>query len=165
MRSELPVKVTQVLRGLILLRGWPVWGGVEPRIGNESSYYCYSRGSSCATRYVLFAVFLWGIGRGSTSWKNISLYLADMIKTGCLTTDPQSINETKRLLPAGYWKGSALGIVLDMLVFLFFLMDLPLWRLRKIKRLKTAVSQLLIAFNTKKTISENIMQKKLRRMF
>jgi 3-dehydro-L-gulonate 2-dehydrogenase len=37
-------------------------------------------------------------------------------ENGILTTDPQKIRVSKRILPAGYWKGSGLSLMLDLLV-------------------------------------------------
>ncbi len=34
---------------------------------------------------------------------------------GSLTTDPAAIEETRRMIPIGYWKGSGLSILLDMI--------------------------------------------------
>jgi 3-dehydro-L-gulonate 2-dehydrogenase len=34
---------------------------------------------------------------------------------GCLTTDPGAIEASQRALPIGYWKGSGLAVVLDLL--------------------------------------------------
>ena len=31
------------------------------------------------------------------------------------TTDPAAIEETRRMIPIGYWKGSGLSILLDMI--------------------------------------------------
>jgi 3-dehydro-L-gulonate 2-dehydrogenase len=36
-------------------------------------------------------------------------------KNGAMSTDPNAIIESNRLLPAGYWKGSGLSLLLDML--------------------------------------------------
>ena len=34
---------------------------------------------------------------------------------GCLTTDPAAIEQTSRMLPIGYWKGSGLSVLMDMI--------------------------------------------------
>jgi len=34
---------------------------------------------------------------------------------GKLTTDPKTIEETRRILPTGYWKGSGLSVALDLI--------------------------------------------------
>ncbi|HEX8677536.1 MAG TPA: Ldh family oxidoreductase, partial [Segetibacter sp.] len=36
-------------------------------------------------------------------------------ETGQMTTDPQKILETQRSLPIGYWKGTGLALLLDLL--------------------------------------------------
>lgn len=41
-------------------------------------------------------------------------YAGGFDKKGDLTTDPGCIEESMRILPTGYWKGSGLAIVLDM---------------------------------------------------
>ncbi len=38
-----------------------------------------------------------------------------MIREGNLTTDPSAIIESQRPLPIGFWKGSGLSLVLDLL--------------------------------------------------
>ena len=35
-------------------------------------------------------------------------------KDGNLTSDPGAIEESMRILPTGYWKGSGMALVLDM---------------------------------------------------
>ena len=34
---------------------------------------------------------------------------------GSLTTDPAAIEQTSRMLPIGYWKGSGLSVLMDMI--------------------------------------------------
>ncbi len=39
-------------------------------------------------------------------------------KDGVLTTDPSAIRESQRILPIGYWKGSGLSLLLDIVATL-----------------------------------------------
>ena len=40
--------------------------------------------------------------------------MVDSMREGKLTRDPGAIEESQRLLPVGFWKGSGLAVVLDM---------------------------------------------------
>ena len=81
---------------------------------------------------------------------------------GQLSREPGEIEKTKRLLPAGYWKGSALSIVLDMLVS--FLSDgNSTVELTEDVGAETAISQMFIVLNLKQTIEASSLQAKLRR--
>lgn len=81
-------------------------------------------------------------------------------KNGELTKDPEAINETKRLLPAGFWKGSALSIVLDMLV-------VGLTGGKSVPELTAqggeyGISQILMAIDLSKTIDSNTYASKIK---
>ena len=83
-------------------------------------------------------------------------------REGKLSREPGEIEETRRLLPAGYWKGSALSIVLDMLVS--FLADgNSTVELTEDVGAETAISQMFIVLNLKQTIAAGSLQAKLQR--
>ncbi|HSL87063.1 MAG TPA: 3-dehydro-L-gulonate 2-dehydrogenase, partial [Bacteroidales bacterium] len=68
---------------------------------------------------------------------------------GELTSDPKAIEESSRVLPIGFWKGSGLSIVLDMLAAVLSggnaVKDIP----KKIDE-EAGLSQILIAIDPKK---------------
>ena len=42
------------------------------------------------------------------------IYLLESSYKGNLTSDPGAIEESRRILPTGYWKGSGLALALDL---------------------------------------------------
>jgi 3-dehydro-L-gulonate 2-dehydrogenase len=66
-------------------------------------------------------------------------------ESGMLTTDPSRILETRRVLPIGYWKGSGLSLLLDILGTVLS-GGLSVSGISK-QREETNVSQVFIAFN------------------
>ncbi|MEM9423977.1 MAG: 3-dehydro-L-gulonate 2-dehydrogenase, partial [Spirochaetota bacterium] len=82
---------------------------------------------------------------------------------GNLSTDPAAVAQARRLLPTGFWKGSALSIVLDMLVSLLADGNSTVELTEDIGG-ETAISQMFIVLNTKQTINPSAMQQKLARI-
>jgi len=66
---------------------------------------------------------------------------------GNLTTDPQAILESRRMLPIGYWKGSGLSLLLDILATILS-SGLSVPEISK-EPVETRLSQVFIAFNMK----------------
>lgn len=93
----------------------PAWGGVNSSIGNNP--YCMGIPEKDGNHLVLdMAMSQFSYGKLQvTRLKGEQLPIAggyDM--EGNLTTDPGSIEESRRILPTGYWKGSGLSIALDL---------------------------------------------------
>jgi 3-dehydro-L-gulonate 2-dehydrogenase len=65
---------------------------------------------------------------------------------GRLTRDPAAIEATQRLLPAGYWKGSGLAVVLDMVASMMSLGN-PTSRIVPDPLHETGLSQMFVALN------------------
>jgi 3-dehydro-L-gulonate 2-dehydrogenase len=66
-------------------------------------------------------------------------------ETGQMTTDPQKILETKRSLPIGYWKGSGLALLLDLLATILS-GGKSTFEITA-QKIESAVSQVFIAIN------------------
>ncbi len=71
---------------------------------------------------------------------------------GKLSRDPDAVAKAHRLLPAGYWKGSGLSILLDMIAVLVA-GGLPVWEITTVVKSETQVSQIFIAIALDKLIS------------
>jgi 3-dehydro-L-gulonate 2-dehydrogenase len=65
---------------------------------------------------------------------------------GNLTRDPGAIEESWRPLPAGYWKGSGLAVVLDMIAAMMTL-GKATCQISTDPLLETGISQMFIALN------------------
>ena len=96
----------------------PPWGATSVRIGNNSLVIAVPRTDGHVVLDMAMSQFSYG-----------ALAVARMRGTelpvdggydaeGKLTRDPAAIEATGRLLPTGYWKGSGLAIVLDMVAAL-----------------------------------------------
>ncbi len=93
----------------------PAWGASDPRLGNNPLII--------AVPYRKEAVVL-DFAMSQFSYGRMDAYKSDGLKlpfhggfdtAGRLTDDPGEILESWRPLPAGYWKGAGLSLLLDML--------------------------------------------------
>lgn len=93
----------------------PAWGSKVACVGNNP--FCIGIPKKDGNHFVLdMAMSQYSYGKLQvTRLKGEQLpFAGGYDKDGNLTTDPGSIEETKRILPTGLWKGSGLAIVLDV---------------------------------------------------
>jgi 3-dehydro-L-gulonate 2-dehydrogenase len=93
----------------------PAWGAQDPRLGNNPFVIAVPYLSEAIV--LDFAMTQFSYGKMET-YRNEGMQLpydAGFNKNGKLTTDPAEILETWRPLPAGYWKGAGLSLLLDIL--------------------------------------------------
>lgn len=93
----------------------PPWGGLDPRLGNNPLVIAVPRKDG---HVVLdMAISQYSVGKLNLyKSKNEELPLpGGYDKDGNLSTDATEILESQRLLPVGFWKGSGLSLVLDLL--------------------------------------------------
>lgn len=94
----------------------PAWGGKDCRIGNNPIVMAIPR-SNGEHVVVDCAVSQFSYGK-IESYRLSGQQLpvpGGYNKDGELTTDPGQIEETWRVLPMGYWKGSGLSILMDLI--------------------------------------------------
>lgn len=96
----------------------PPWGATEKRIGNNPMTMAIPRKEG----HILLDMAMSQYSNGKLEVlqaRGETLPIAGGFDTeGNLTCDPGAILDSKRALPIGYWKGSALAIVLDTLAAL-----------------------------------------------
>ncbi len=93
----------------------PPWGGIDPRLGNNPLVIAVPR----KERHVVLdmAISQYSVGKLNQYRSNHQQlpepggYDAE----GKLSTDAAAILQSQRLLPIGFWKGSGLSLVLDLL--------------------------------------------------
>ena len=112
----------QAARKGFLFIGWtntcpnmPAWGAKDPRLGNNPFVLAIPYKDEAIV--LDFAMTLFSYGK-MESYRNEGKqlpYPAGFDRSGELTTDPGEILETWRPLPAGYWKGASLSLLLDMM--------------------------------------------------
>lgn len=94
----------------------PAWGGIDAKIGNNPFVLSIPR-SNGEHVVVDLAMAQYSYGKLETTrleGKQLP-YPGGFDKDGNLTTNPSDIEETGRVLPIGYWKGSGMSIALDLI--------------------------------------------------
>ncbi len=93
----------------------PAWGATDPRLGNNPFVLAVPYRDEAVV--LDFAMSQYSYGK-MESYKKRSQklpYHGGYNAKGELTDDPGEILETWRVLPAGYWKGASLSLMLDIL--------------------------------------------------
>ena len=94
--------------------GMPPWGGVEPRLGTNPLVLCVP-GDPPALVDMSMSQFSYGkLEEYRLAGRELPV-AGGYDREGKLSEEPADIEETRRLLPAGYWKGAALSMILDMM--------------------------------------------------
>jgi len=92
----------------------PAWGATVPLIGNNPLIIAVPRGGGHVVLDIAMSQFSYG-ALGTHRMRGRELPVdGGYDEHGELTRDPAAIERTQRLLPIGFWKGSGLAILLDM---------------------------------------------------
>lgn len=92
----------------------PLWGSDEPGVGNNPFCIAIPREDGPIVLDMAMSQYAYGkLGVYRLAGKELP-YPGGFDKDGNLTSDPGPIEESKRILPTGYWKGSGMAIVLDL---------------------------------------------------
>ncbi|MFD1255665.1 3-dehydro-L-gulonate 2-dehydrogenase [Mucilaginibacter terrae] len=94
----------------------PPWGGVEPRLGNNPLVIAVPREGGHVVLDMAISQYSFGKLQQYHAAGNELPLPGGYNKAGELTTNAGEIMETWRLLPIGFWKGSGLSLMLDLLV-------------------------------------------------
>lgn len=97
----------------------PAWGATDPHLGNNPLVIAVPYKDEAIV--LDFAMSLYSYGKLDSFKKDgIDLpYPGGFDSKGELTTNPGEILESWRVLPTGYWKGSGLSLMLDILATIF----------------------------------------------
>jgi 3-dehydro-L-gulonate 2-dehydrogenase len=93
----------------------PAWGGLDPAIGNNPLVIAVPRANGHVVLDIAMSQFSYGALESYRKRGEMLPVDGGFDPQGQLTRDPAAIESTQRLLPIGYWKGSGLAIVLDMI--------------------------------------------------
>ena len=96
----------------------PPWGGKESRIGNNPFVVAIPRAEGHVVLDMSMSQFSFGKIHTYKLNNEKLPFFGGWDEEGNLSKDPEKILARERGLPIGYWKGSALSIVLDMLAAL-----------------------------------------------
>ncbi|WP_374951287.1 3-dehydro-L-gulonate 2-dehydrogenase [Mucilaginibacter sp.] len=93
----------------------PPWGGTEPRLGNNPLVIAIPKAGGHVVLDMAMSQFSFGkLGQYQNDQKPLPV-AGGYDHDGNLTTDATAIKQSRRALPIGFWKGSGLSIVLDLL--------------------------------------------------
>jgi len=137
----------------------PPWGAAKKKIGNNPMVVCVPFGENPVLLDMAMSQFSNGklevLQRRGEQLPMAGGY----DEQGELTTDPGAILETQRALPIGYWKGSGLAIVLDLMASL--LADGDATCDISQPEHKTGVSQIFIAMDIESGMGAAAVNKKV----
>jgi 3-dehydro-L-gulonate 2-dehydrogenase len=94
----------------------PPWGGTKAAIGNNPLVIAIPRAEGNIVLDMSLSQFSYGKLQEYELADRPLPFPGGYDQNGQLTQDPAAITSTMRTLPIGYWKGSGLSIVIDMLV-------------------------------------------------
>jgi 3-dehydro-L-gulonate 2-dehydrogenase len=98
------------------LANLPPWGASTPALGNNPLVIAVPRpGGAHVVLDMAMSQFSYGTLSAYTARGQQLPVAGGYDLAGSLTTDPAAIEASKRALAIGYWKGSGLSLVLDML--------------------------------------------------
>jgi 3-dehydro-L-gulonate 2-dehydrogenase len=123
----------------------PPWGGLESRIGNNPLVISVPRKSGPVVLDMALSQFSFGKIHSYLLKDEKLPFLGGFDLEGRLSDDPASILKKERGLPIGYWKGSGLSMILDMLASLLSMGD-STSRI-SLQEIETGISQVFLCIN------------------
>jgi 3-dehydro-L-gulonate 2-dehydrogenase len=124
----------------------PPWGGVEPAIGNNPLVVGVPRAAGPVVLDMAMSQFSYGALEKYRQRGEMLPVDGGFDEAGRLTRDPGAIERSLRPLPAGYWKGSGLSMVLDMVAAMMSL-GKATHQLSSDMLYETGISQMFLALN------------------
>lgn len=96
--------------------GMPPWGGKEPRLGNNPLVIAVPRKEGHLVLDMALSQFSYGKMQQYELEARELPFAGGYDEKGQLTTRPDLIRQTNRALPIGFWKGSGLSLLLDVVL-------------------------------------------------
>ena len=124
----------------------PPWGGVEPVIGNNPVVFAVPRAKGHVVLDMAMSQFSYGSLESYRKKGEMLPVDGGFDEQGNLTRDPGAIAKSQRALPVGYWKGSGLSVVLDMIAAMMSL-GRATHQLSHDPLFEAGISQMFLAMN------------------
>ena len=135
----------------------PPWGAEEPTIGNNPIVFGVPREEGNIVLDMALAQYSYG-KLATYKRENRELpYYGGYDQNGNLTKNAKDIYETQRPLPVGYWKGSGLALLLDLIVTILSGGN-STFDLSK-NQIDSGMSQIFIAIDPIKFTSKDLLNK------
>lgn len=93
----------------------PVWGSTDSRVGNNPLIIAVPKGEDGIILDMAMSQFSYGKMESLAAQDKKLPQSGGFDEDGNLTDDPKKILKSQRPLPIGFWKGSGLSLVLDLL--------------------------------------------------
>jgi 3-dehydro-L-gulonate 2-dehydrogenase len=93
----------------------PPWGSSDPRLGNNPIIIAVPRKAGHVVLDMAMSQFSYGALESYRLKKQLLPVPGGFNAEGELTRDPAEIEHSQRALPVGYWKGSGIALMLDMI--------------------------------------------------
>lgn len=93
----------------------PAWGGRDPKLGNNPMVIAVPYKRDAIVLDFAMSLFSYGKLENYRDSGRQLPFAGGYNISGQLTTDPAEILDSWRILPTGYWKGSSLSLMLDIL--------------------------------------------------
>jgi 3-dehydro-L-gulonate 2-dehydrogenase len=124
----------------------PPWGGLDPVIGNNPLVFAVPRRGGPVVLDMAMSQFSYGSLESYRKKGEMLPVDGGFDEAGNLTRDPAAIERSWRPLPVGYWKGSGLSVVLDMIAAMMSL-GRATHELSSDPLFETGISQMFVAMN------------------
>ncbi|SRR6056297_880292 len=134
----------------------PPWGSSEARVGNNPLVFAVPRPEGHIVLDMAMSLFSYGkLNSYRLAGKELP-FPGGFDENEELTKDPAAILSSRNPLPAGYWKGSGLAIMLDLMAAL--LSSGASTSLLSELETEHGISQLFIAFDMSKNVNLKIVE-------
>jgi 3-dehydro-L-gulonate 2-dehydrogenase len=130
----------------------PAWGATDPRVGNNPLVLGFPGGETPVVLDMAMSQFSYGTVEQYDRRGQLLPMPGGFDAHGILTAKASAILDSTRLLPMGYWKGSGLALLLDLLAAALS-SGLPTVDISKRKD-EYGISQVFIAFDISKLASQ-----------
>lgn len=94
----------------------PPWGGKEPKLGNNPLVLAVPHERGHILLDMAMSMFSYGKLESYARHDEMLPVDGGFDSNGNLTRDPKAVLQTNQTLPVGYWKGSGLSLLLDLIV-------------------------------------------------
>ncbi|MEO6391452.1 MAG: 3-dehydro-L-gulonate 2-dehydrogenase [Pyrinomonadaceae bacterium] len=128
------------------LQNLPPWGATEPRVGNNPLVIAVPRVGGHVVLDMAISQFSFGALESYRERGEQLPVTGGFDAAGQLTRDPAAIEASGRVLPIGFWKGSGLALVLDMIAAMLS-GGLATHQISSDPESETGISQSFIAMN------------------
>ena len=134
----------------------PAWGALDRRIGNNPFVMSMPRDGGHVVVDIAMAQFSYGQMETVAMRGDLLPLPGGYDEQGNLSCDPREIAKTCRVLPIGYWKGSSLSIVMDLVATVLSGGRSTL-RVGQLGSDEYSLSQIFIALDAKRIAGEGFL--------